>query len=161
MITARPLNGLGAPDAGVAQLQAALTRLAASTGNGAMNPGPATGEMTPQTMSAIAQAFDLISPEIPFLASTAVQAAFMVGAQTSAAAGVVQQYAMVLAGAVDAANTKWISQHGSAAGGGGALPTTTPWYQTPVGIVGLVVGGFVAYKMFFGKASASSQKASA
>jgi hypothetical protein len=156
MLLARPLNGFGDADPGVKQLQLALTQLAQVTGRPNVNPQTTNGEMTDATMIAIVNALGILSEELPTYAYVGVQAGLIIGSTTSFAKKTVTQYAPVLAAATSAAAAKWAHDHPATP----TLPITptseeTPWYKTPLGIGGIVLGGIVVYKILF----SPSQKA--
>lgn len=152
MLLARPLAGpAGFGDSSqVRALQEALAQLAATTGRANINPNTTSGTVDDKTAFALTQALTLITDELPGWLYGTVQAALIFGANTSFAKETIARYADVLAASVNATNARWISKYGQAA------PTTTPvmtsiaeppWYTTPLGIGGIIVGGILAYKL--------------
>lgn len=147
-----PVNGFAdAIDPTIKGLQDALVALAQATGNQAINPGSSSGVLDDATMRAVAQSFSLITGQLPTIERLGFQAALVFGATTAFAKQATMRYANVLTAALNATAQRYASQHPSSSG----MPTMpfedTPWYKTPLGIVAILGGGFLTYKLIFSK----------
>ncbi len=147
------LQALGTPSEAVKQLQIALTELARVTQRPSINPQSVDGEMTDATMSAIAMSFDIVSGELPTWARIGIQGGLLIGANTALGKKTITQYAAPLAAATSLAAAKYLAGHPLPVDpGAGAFAGETPWYQTPIGIGGIVLGAFAIYKIFIADA---------
>lgn len=130
----------------ISQLQTALANLAAQVPNPAFHPGPATGAMNDATMVALSNALGLITKELPDFLQVTISAAMIGGATTSTAKNFVSKEAARFAIAANAAAQKY---RGTGAAAPGMIAVVEPpWYQTPFGIVAILAGVFIGYKLF-------------
>lgn len=136
------LRGLHGP-AEVKALQQALQNLATKTGNPAINPGAIDGVVGSQTVQAVIAAQAIYSKELPTWAFVTLQAALAAGAMTDQAKTAVATAAGPLTVAINTAAAKIAP--------GQPMQTgffSGAWYTTPMGIGLILVGAFVAYKLF-------------
>jgi len=152
-VTTRYLSGLGDANADISQLQTALKELARVTGRAGIDPGEATGIMNDATMRGIASAGSLITDELPSWLYVSLQAALFAGSSSSFAQKQVTSFAHPIAAAVELATARYVSKHPQQ--GGSGMPDTMiaedPWYKTPIGIGGIALGAFLAWKLLLNR----------
>jgi hypothetical protein len=65
----------------------------------------------------------------------------------------VTSFAHPIAAAVELATARYVSKHPQS--GGGGMPDTMiaedPWYKTPIGIGGIALGAFLAWKFLLNR----------
>lgn len=135
------LSGLAAADPAVIAMQQALQALSQKAMNPMFSPGPATGEVTPQTMSAIVAALDLLVAQLPDVVAAGLKAGLASGAQSADVKTFVGQYAAIIAEAATVATA--------------ALPTPNPIStfaydvkQSPWAVLIVIGLGLIGYRLF-------------
>lgn len=137
------LQGL-AGTAEIVKLQQSLVNLAASTNKPQLNPGRTDGVLDDATMACVASAFSYAANELPGWLATPLNLALIGGSGTSTAKSYVGSYAAQLSVAFNAAAVKYKSS--SVPAPTAPIATATPWYKTPWGIAGIIVGGLIVLK---------------
>lgn len=162
--------GLGAT-AAITDMQKALVALAQAAGKPEINPGPPTGVVDTRTIGAVAAMLAWGANRIPqdetakYLRKSIKWGGYAAIIAESTAAPIVAQYApwikrtaasltlMLAQGVIKAGGTT--AQDGPGAdggGGGGGGAATKAWYETPEGMVGLLLAAVIGYKLLMPKA---------
>ena len=155
-------SGLGA-SAAVTNMQKALVGLAQAAGKPEMNPGSPSGVVDARTIGAVAAMLAWGANRIPqdetakYLRKTVKAGGIAAGFFTSSVAPIVEQYAPWItrtANALTVALAQGLiksggttADEGGGGGGGGGGKAATAWYQTPEGMVGILLAAVVGYKL--------------
>lgn len=150
LLSGPPAHLMGSPQ--ITQLQQALKNLAVQTQRPVIDPGPPTGDLNDQTMTAVAASLDLLTEELPSWAFLAIQGGLVLGATNSYAKSMVTQYAPQLVTAINAAAVKFKVNPTAP-----VAPTVQPsffaslfapgWYFQPWGIALIAIGALAIYKV--------------
>lgn len=140
------LLGFGdAADPGIEALQRALLTLSQDAFRPDVNPGPINGALTDQTMIAVTNAMDILGAraELPMWTRITVQGALLIGATTQTAKDAVTNAAPFLAAAALAGALAV-----QPAPGGGIFVPTQSFFGTLPGMVLILIGLGIGFKLF-------------